>query len=51
MQFDVFDNDFKKVGTVEADDAASALQKAKNKFKFIAAPMVQETNEHKHQGE
>jgi len=45
MEFDVFDNNFKKVGFVFAEDAATALQKAKEQFKFIAAPMVQETNE------
>ena len=43
MQFDVFDNDFKKIGTVQADTPATALQEAKQQFKFVAAPMVQET--------
>jgi 1,2-phenylacetyl-CoA epoxidase PaaB subunit len=45
MEFDVFDNNFKKVGNVFAENATAALQEAKDKFKFVAAPMVQETNE------
>jgi len=45
MEFDVFDNNFKKVGFVFAEDAVTALQEAKEKFKFVTAPMVQESKE------
>jgi 1,2-phenylacetyl-CoA epoxidase PaaB subunit len=45
MLFDVFDNDFKKVGTVQAPDPITALQKAKQQFKYVAAPMVQESRD------
>lgn len=45
MQFDVFDNEFKKVGTVQAPNPITALQEAKQQFKYVAAPMVQESND------
>lgn len=44
MKYDVFDNEFTKVGEVQADSAADALIAAKKKFKFVPAPMVQESD-------
>jgi hypothetical protein len=41
--FDVFDSEFKKIGTVNADTPQDALAAAKRKFPFVAAPMVQQS--------
>jgi hypothetical protein len=41
--FDVFDSDFKKIGTINADNSQDALQEAKRKFPFVVAPMVQQS--------
>lgn len=45
MTFDVYNNDFKKVGVVEADTAEEALAVAKRRFPLVAAPMVEPTPE------
>lgn len=46
MIYNVFDNNFKKIGTVQAEDADHALQYAKARFPFTPAPMVAPTNNH-----
>lgn len=43
MTYDVYDNEFKKVGVVQADTADEALTAAKKRFPLIPAPMVQPT--------
>jgi len=43
MTYDVFNNDFIKVGVVKADSAEAALAAAKKRFPLTPAPMVQPT--------
>lgn len=43
MTYDVFNNDFQKVGVVQADSAEDALIAAKKRFPLVPAPMVQPT--------
>jgi hypothetical protein len=43
MMFDVYDNEFKKVGIVQADTPEAALIAAKKRFPLVPAPMVQPT--------
>lgn len=43
QHYDVFDNDFKKIGVVQADSAEAALIAAKARFPLVPAPMVQPT--------
>jgi hypothetical protein len=45
MTFDVYDNEFKKVGVVQADTPEAALIAAKKRFPLVPAPMVQPTPE------
>ena len=45
MMFDVYDNEFKKVGVVQADTPEAALTAAKKRFPLVPAPMVQPTPE------
>lgn len=48
MNYDVYDNDFKKIGMVQADSANDALIAAKKRFPLVPAPMVQPTPEPSH---
>lgn len=43
MSYDVYDNEFKKIGVVQADSAEAALIAAKKRFPLVPAPMVQPT--------
>lgn len=43
MTYDVYDNEFKKIGVVQADSATAALIAAKKRFPLVPAPMVQPT--------
>ena len=43
QHYDVFDNDFNKIGTVKADSAEEALEAAKRRYRFVPAPMVSPT--------
>jgi hypothetical protein len=43
MTYDVYDNEFKKIGVVQADNAEAALTAAKKRFPLVPAPMVQPT--------
>jgi hypothetical protein len=45
MTYDVFNNDFQKIGVVQADSAEAALTAAKKRFPLVPAPMVQPTPE------
>lgn len=41
--YDVYNNDFQKIGVVKADSAEAALITAKKRFPLVPAPMVQPT--------
>jgi hypothetical protein len=41
--YDVYNNDFQKIGVVQADSAEAALIAAKKRFPLVPAPMVQPT--------
>jgi len=43
QSYDVFNNDFQKIGTIKADSAEAALTAAKKRFPLVPAPMVQPT--------
>jgi len=43
MTYDVYDNQFKKIGVVQADSAEAALIAAKVRFPLVPACMVQPT--------